>query len=146
MRLHSNVLTSEDLYNAARHARVDLTLTRHGSRTHAQAFEVSLTGESKRRPNSGQYGADNDTYAATWDQWGVFFAYLFNVDADMVAGLVKHPTYNGRDDFNEKTHRRFEKRYKDEVYQVATFWPEDAHGDHSWDFSSCRRCSAQRSW
>lgn len=141
MRLHTDSLTREDLLSAARHARVGLAYTEHGSRKRDHAFEVTLTGESKRRPNSGNYGADNNDYAATWDQWGVFFAWLFDVDPAMVAGSAKRPTYDGRDDYHDKTYGRFGWTGRT---GLKDYWPEDSHGDHSWNGRACRKCSAQR--
>ena len=141
MRLHTNSITREDLYAAANHAMVQISLTEHGSRSRDHAYDVHLTGSSNRRPNSGNYGADNDVYAATWDQWGVFFAWLFDVDPGMIAGTPKRPTYNGRDDFHDKTYGRFE--WTDRSNQ-RDYWPEDSHGNHSWNGRACRKCSAQR--
>ena len=82
MRIHSNVLTYQDVYDAARHAKAHLdTASQHGSRSRSHAFEVKLRGLSRRRPNF--YNGDGQ-YAATWDQWGVFFGLLFEADPDML--------------------------------------------------------------
>lgn len=84
MRIHTNTLTESDIYAAARAARATVEyLSKRGSRTHDHAFEVKLTGNSRRRPNGGSYGADRDAYAATWDQWGVFLGLLFDTDDTM---------------------------------------------------------------
>jgi hypothetical protein len=142
MRIHTDALTSTDIHQAALIARVDYAeggFTIHGSRTRSRAFNVTLTGESRRRPNRGtSRDRYNPDYAATWDQWGVFLAVLFDRDPDMVT-----PYYADRDDFNYKTDARFTKiggGWDD-------FWPADAHGDHSWEYRAprvrgCRRCSA----
>ena len=82
MRIHSNVLTYADVIDAARQAKANPdTASQHGSRSRSHAFEVKLRGLSRRRPNF--YNGDGQ-YAATWDQWGVFFGLLFEVDPDML--------------------------------------------------------------
>lgn len=137
MRLHTDTLTSSDLYAAAKIARVDLDLTSHGSRSKDHAFNVLLTGESRRRPNSGGRGAGDD-YAATWDQWGVFLSVLFGLDPHMVT-----PYYADADEFHARTSDRFDS---------PGFWPADAHGDHTFRYSGtprqqeCNKCSATQKW
>lgn len=137
MRFHTDTLTSKDLWDAARAARVDMESTRHGSRSRAHAFEVRLTGESNRRPNSGTRGAGDD-YAATWDQWGVFIAYLFNRDPQMTTRY-----YADKNEFQYRTDHRF---------AVEDFWPADAHGDHTFRYAGvprtqqCTKCSATVRW
>lgn len=133
MRLHTDTISESDVYAAARTARVDLVgFSRHGSRKRDHAFEVKLEGESCRRPNHGKAGWDSDYgYAATWDQWGVFIATLFSVDPDAIIGM--YPTRNAFDAF---TRYRFD----------ADSFPSDYHGDHSWNGSTCRKCSAGQEW
>src|SRR5690606_16400637 len=103
MRIHTSTLTESDIYAAARAARATVeSLSQHRSRTHDHAFEVKLTGNSRRRPNGGSYGADRDAYAATWDQWGVFLGLLFDTDATM------RTTYDkSKGDFGYRTDWRF---------------------------------------
>lgn len=152
MRIHTDTLTSTDLYSAAMIARVDLDLTINGSRSRERAFNVTLTGESKRRPNSGQRGAGDD-YAATWDQWGIFLAVLFYVDPSMVT-----PYYADANVFDQRTAGRFRSRDVERVtgdpaaVQNRNFWPLDAHGDHRFTYQgvpreqSCTKCSAVQRW
>lgn len=111
MRLHTDKIDVIDLWDAGRAAStpedgvVYLRWTEHGSRKRTRAFEVGLEGDgtkNKRRRNSGRYGADKSGYAATWDAWGRFFAYLFDIDPDMTCYA-----YDGRDDFHAKTKGRF---------------------------------------
>lgn len=136
MRIHSDKITEADLRAAASAARATLTFSCHGSRKRDHAFEVTLRGESKRRPNSGKRGAA-DEYAATWDQWGVFLGALFETDRDMTS-----PYYDGRGEFEFKTNWRFE----------GSTWPADTHGDHRFEFAgvpyqqSCKKCSATQRW
>lgn len=143
MRIHANTLTSAEIYKAAKEARVEVEhLTEHGSRKRAHAFEVKLSGESRRRPNNG--GAHGDVFAATWDQWGVFLACLFDLDDE-----VTIPTaYTDRDSFNYRTNARFTKVSGGR----DSHWPTDAHGDHTFRFQgvsgsqSCTKCSALHRW
>lgn len=150
MRIHSDTLTMLNLYEAARTARVEFDrFDAKGSRKRDHAFDVTLFGESRRRPNNrGTSGPDD--YAATWDQWGVFLAFLFNLDPDMAT-----PYYADADEFDYRTNRRFEKRTKFFTpggSGVVVWWPADAHGDHTFRFSgtpleqSCTKCSAVQRW
>lgn len=113
MRLHTDKITVDDLYRAVNAAItpedgvVWLEYYEHGSRSRARAFEVGLEGDgtvNRRRRNPGKsvpYGT-NKGYAATWDAWGRFFAYLFDIDPGMTCYA-----YNGREDFHNKTEGRF---------------------------------------
>jgi len=137
MRIHSDTLTRRDLWDAATIARVEFDrFDDKGSRSRDHAFDVTLEGESRRRPNNR--GNHNGAFAATWDQWGVFLAVLFSRDPGMVA-----PYYADHDEFNERTNHRF---------AVAGFWPADAHGDHHFQFDGvpfeqeCTKCTAIRRW
>ena len=138
MRIHTNENTMSNIMDAAKIARVNLdVLESHNSRTHDAAFEVILSGESRRRQNTGKSSRDRE-FAATWDQWGVFLSVLFNIDPDMRCGISKRPFYANAADFEKKTDGRF----------VNGVWPDDAHGDHKfrWDglSSKCTKCSARR--
>ena len=165
MRIHTDHLTESNIYNAARFARVDVVkLARHGSRSRDHAFDVKLEGESRRRPNGGCSGAGYASgYAATWDQWGVFLAILFDVDPGMFT-----PYDSNRHAFRVRTDRRFDGDIVGEgvstnyhvvngraadhrvtVHRLgSSYWPTDAHGDHTFRFSgvarsqSCTKCSA----
>ena len=133
MRIHSDSIRVSDLNAAARAARVDMEFTTHGSRKRDHAFNVNLTGESKRRPNRNHA---SDEFAATWDQWGVFLAALFDVDPN-----ASMTYYDGSADFHYRTAHRF-----------ASGWPKDAHGDHRFKYDgipyeqSCTKCSAVQRW
>lgn len=84
------------------------TLTEHGSRTHAHAFELQLSGDSTRGPNSGAYGMNTwDDKAATWDQWGLFLSALFDADPDARVGGAKNPIYINREHFHWTTGNRY---------------------------------------
>lgn len=134
MRIHTDSIRYSDLLEAAKAARVEVEITTHGSRKRDHAFNVNLTGESKRRPNRSHA---SDEYAATWDQWGVFIGHLFLVDENAVFGSM----YDGVDEFNFRTDHRF-----------VHGWPKDAHGDHRFKYSGlpythqCTKCSATQRW
>jgi hypothetical protein len=49
-------------------------LEHHGSRSDLQAFDVVLNGSGRNQP----WGRDYQ--AATWDEWGMFLAEVFNYD------------------------------------------------------------------
>lgn len=117
MRIHSDTLTVADLSMASRLAVVTFTtLDRKGSRKRDHAFEVKLSGDSPFRQNGGT------EYAATWDQWGIFLAYLYSRDPDMIAaaynksirpelqsskGIFEYATGNRFDDLTvQQSHRR----------------------------------------
>lgn len=142
MRVYTNVLTSRDIYAATAAAGmhgVYADVSEHGSRTHERAFEVTLSGNGTAR-NSGRYGADSREQAATWDEWGMFFAALYEVDPDAVWGSVKHPTYKDSEHFHDVTGDRF-----------RTLRWKDQHKRHIWDITvprvqQCRKCTAMRRW
>lgn len=101
MRVHSRTITERDLYAAVPQGCYLKQPSEHGSRSHGRAFECALRGAAyrhTRRPNSGQYGADRDEYAATYDDWGHWIARLFEIDPD-----AKMTYYRDRDDFHAQT-------------------------------------------
>ena len=110
-------------------------LSQHGSRKRDRAWEVKMRGTSARRPNF--YNGDG-SYAATWDQWGVFLGNVFRADPDATVPGV----YDSADDYSRKTFGRFD----------SPGMPADAHGDHKFDYNGtpcvngCKSCSARRTW
>src|SRR5690606_24885698 len=93
MRIHSDVLTARDLYEAANAAEsaedgeVYLELSPHGSRKRRRAFEVGLEGDGtfnrrRRNPGAGERHGEDKGYAATWDAWGRFLAHVVESDPD----------------------------------------------------------------
>lgn len=92
MRLHSDVLSRDDLY-AALPKGVAANVSEHGSRKRARAFEVTLYVYAKddlhrRFGNSGGYGNSEDV-AATWDEWGVWMDRLYEIDPAAIIGYYK---------------------------------------------------------
>lgn len=111
MRIHTNVNQHEDIYAAARQAGVTLVrCSEHGSRSHARAFDVLLSGDSPYRLNTGGYGSHHDEQAASWDQWGIFLGALFDNDPKM-----KCWAYADASDFHVKTNWRFDMDDDDAV-------------------------------
>lgn len=131
MRIHTNTLVHTDFHRmVADLPGVYVEVSARGSRSHARAFEIRLTGTSTRRT------MDNTDQAATWDEWGVFFARLFNMDRQALAGSVKSPAYKNGADFHYKTGMRF----------VSLDMPTDTHQQHRWEYDNgahaCTKCSA----
>ena len=136
MRIHSDVLTIADVHRAASGLPgVYVTASQHGSRARRRAFNVSLEGNGHRK-NSGLYGAAEE-FGATWDEWGVFIARLFDIDPEAFWGTAKHPTYASPEGFHHLTGERFR----------SLELPADTHKRHRWDPAgdrrySCHTCSA----
>lgn len=139
MRVHTSVEYGT-LSDAARAAGVMLTASRHGSRTHDHAWEIRLTdGAGRARTNSGKHGAGHDV-AATWDEWGIFLARVFDVDPDTRVGSVAYPVYTDADAFHIATDWRYE-----------TLTPGAQHVRHTWRSAGVPReqackCGAVRRW
>ena len=94
MRIHTDgTICDSEFYEAARAAGVTIEVkSKHGSRKRWVGYEIQLSGSS---PYSAQSGAWK---AATWDEWGVFLAFLFDREPTLIAG-----TYDGHDDFVMQT-------------------------------------------
>lgn len=125
MRIHSDILTERDIYEAMGRAgdSVRGTVTIHGSRSRAHAFNVNLTGTSSRRTNPGTsdayWGVDRDR-AATWDEWGMFLSELFRRDPNLTIPSA-YPTAG---DFDRMTGGRYD-----------TLTPEHQHRNHKWNYA-----------
>ena len=106
MKIHSDVITSQNISEATRAAGMRGVYeehTTHGSRQRARSFNVKLTGNSTRRQNPGT-SADRDVdFAATWDEWGMFIQALFVIDPEAIIGQ-----YKDYDAFQLHTADRFE--------------------------------------
>jgi hypothetical protein len=129
MRIHTSACINH-FRAAARCAGVSFErLEHHGSRSDLQAFDVVLNGSGRNHP----WGRDYQ--AATWDEWGMFLAEVFNYDPNAKAGNA----YIGRSDFRDKTCNRFD-----------TLTPRHQHRNHRWShgtprYQSCA-CGAERIW
>jgi hypothetical protein len=110
MKIHSDILTTQDLYRELHAPGVDghvfLECMRVGSRKRAAGFDVGLEylgdkvkGDGRHRSSRGGFGFDRPL-AATWDEWGCWMDRLFTIDPAAIVG-----NYNGRDDFYAQTSR-----------------------------------------
>jgi len=112
MRIHSDHLTTDDLYAAAENLHGVYVDVRHTfrSRSRRNGWDVTLYAEpgrdregTKRRPkNSGTYGAGMDK-AATYREHGWWMLELFAKDPDAAIGI-----YNGVEDFHRQTRGQFD--------------------------------------
>lgn len=141
MRIHTDKLSMADVSRAAYNAGATVeTLEPHGSRSRAFAYEVKLTGTSRRRPNGGTYGADRDAYAATWDQWGVFLGLLFDIDSSMTTAYYADQTA-----FDHHTDGRFSGLDASDITIPLNH-------DHTFRFQGvpreqqCTKCGAVQRW
>lgn len=137
MRIHTDKLTSVDIYNAAAKAGANAEVSLHKSRSRARAYEVKLTGLSNRRPMGGP--GEGDDYAATWDQWGVFLGFLYSIEYNMAAGNAYGDVY----EFDQRTRYRFALDYSQPI-------PFPLDHDHRFRFAgvpfenTCTKCGAVR--
>lgn len=112
MKLHSDTITYLDIHDALKAAKATGLVAPQvilekihtcGSRSRKVGYEIVLRanykvpGDKRRRPNSGAYGAGDD-WAATYIEWGVFIAELFDIDHDAIFG-----SYKGYDHFHKVT-------------------------------------------
>jgi hypothetical protein len=114
MRFHTDTLTPMHLHEIVKStglaaegvaiAHADM----HNSRSHKAGIEIVLRaspgkdrfGKTRRNPNSGTSGAYNDyEKAATYDEWGIFMAKLFELEPTASFGR----TYKDADDFHAST-------------------------------------------
>lgn len=130
MRIHSDTLTGQNLFDALPKRVYFTEAVLHGSRKRARAFEIKLSGSSSRRQMKGEANA------ATWDEWGAFLGALFNIDPNMTCSY-----YADADAFHARTGYRFED---------GTV-PADTHKQHKWTFVAprefqCSKCSAAKTY
>lgn len=112
MHIHSSVLAAVDFASAAHAVSEDApdiyvdSCSVHGSRKRTHGFKVALRGygaRHTRRPNSGRYGATSDnSFAATYDDWGYWLAELYRRDDGMLAAH-----YGGAEDFHKQTENKY---------------------------------------
>ncbi len=84
MKIKSDTISSGDLTDAARAAGVSLAVCDRIA-TRRPGWSVSLSGSSPY--HSQMSGAK----AATWDEWGIFIAALFDRDPSATIGIYKTP-------------------------------------------------------
>lgn len=110
--------------------------TLHGSRSRDHAFDVILSSHNGR-----QAGWGLDYQAATWDEWGIFLAYIFDADPDAVCWA-----YKSADDFHWQTGDRFRTLTRDQQCKRHKWGLGRPNVTHSYSVSECRKCGAVRRW
>lgn len=131
MRIHTNHPTPDSLFTGARQAASARheKYSKHGSRTHATAREVLLEGESSYTLNTGRYGAGGRVQAATWDQWGIYLAFLFAADPTIKTSHYKNATH-----FHAVTGHRFDRSLVLPETVLGVDSPNYQRTHHRWDY------------
>jgi hypothetical protein len=138
MRIHSDILTWADMYNAARKAGVVIEdLDRHASRSRATAFVFYLSGSSNYMSNN------RDHKAATWDEWGMFLAHLFSVDPQAHSGKN---SYQSAEHFHWTTGNRFENLTPAYQHKRHNWGMGHACVTGSYSTAECNDCEAIQRW
>lgn len=118
MRLHSSVLTEDDITKAAFMAGARArTVEEHGSRSRARSFDVFLTGHGR---SGGQWGNTSGLPTASWDEWGMTLAALYKLDPEL-----KLAVYPDHYTFDIITTGRFDD-----------LTPDAAHHYHRWTYDA----------
>lgn len=110
MKIYSDTLTTDDLYRCLPNdvGMADCRTIR-SPRKRARGWEMHLEGlgaRHTRQRNSGSWGAQGDgSFAATWDDHGIWMAALYEIDPDAVIAW-----YTDRGDFYAKTEREMQWR------------------------------------
>lgn len=113
MRIHSDVIAYTQQIRDALPAGVRAEVVNpHRSRSRRYAYEVRLTGTGS---HATQWGT-RDTPAATWDEWGMFLAKLYELDPNMVAANYRDAAH-----FHWTTGDRF-----------RALTPTEQHRMHRW--------------
>lgn len=97
MKIWADNLTTDDLYATLPDGVYLEHVEIKNPRKRARGWDVHLTTDHGRYANSGQWGASHEK-AASWDEWGVWIARLFEIDPGAAMTY-----YTGRDDFYAKT-------------------------------------------
>lgn len=139
MRVHSDRLTVNDFYAAARRAGITVVAcNEHGSRSRERAFEIAFSGSGV---SGGQWGGGGYK-SATWDEWGIALGWLFNVDPAMHCGKN---SYQSAEHFHWLTGRRFVNLDPSEQHYRHRWGNRTVHGDGLWASVQCS-CGAEQRW
>jgi hypothetical protein len=118
MIIHSDVFTYRHFEDAAAWAGVKIeSIERKGSKSRHASFKFYLSGSSPYAPGFGRSFGEG-VKAASWDEWGIFFARLFMLDPQAHCGKRG---YQNEDDFHWVTGGRF-----------RTLHPRNQHKRHKW--------------
>jgi hypothetical protein len=145
MRIHtSSDVTMATVQNAALRAGVRvLSATEHASRKGGHAFNVALSGSNARRTRNGE------AHGATWDEWGMFLAAIFDADPAASAG----GTYPDAEAFHWATGGRFRELLPAGQCAGRGWAPGKLTSGHLWEWTgdvitgayyvtTCKRCGA----
>jgi hypothetical protein len=119
MKLHSDILTKEDIYEAAKIASVTVWDVREfKARVRKTGWEIFLSGSSSHRSQATQQPA------ATWDEHGLFMADLYKRDPELRIAF-----YKSLDHFLDFTRQAVESEYNRRQpmsKKVTAPWLEDS--------------------
>lgn len=129
MRLHTDVLDHGKVYDIIGDLTKQGKITGvwaehmwHGSRSRAHGFDLRLTADPRkgrrRFTNSGYAGATDGEYAATWDEWGIILAALYEADPNMTGDY-----YADAEHYHWSTGNRFRDG-----------GPAETHDTHRWAY------------
>jgi len=105
MRIYSDTLTVDDLRETAQQVPglyIDELSAIVRPRVRAHGWTVQTSGNTNRYRNSGVYGADTSTRAASWDQHGQWFNLICERDPNARVGF-----YDNARDFHDRTKRKY---------------------------------------
>ncbi len=117
MKLHTDTLGAMHVINAAHKAGqslgclLSIDVAKVGSRSHAHAFEVHMTGDGttcRNRTNGSHGSGERPDFSAGYAGWGWLMAELYDLDTAAVWGTVKNPVYASEQDFHAKTASLFD--------------------------------------
>lgn len=134
MKLYANEITEKEIMDAALQAgaSVEKMIVRRGRRF-ARTFDVILSGSGPRRSQ----WREQSVPAATWDEWGIFMARLFDHEPTMRIG-----PYRDRDHFRWSTGDRYDDL--DPADQHNHRWTLDYHTPRVEQGQFCKGCDAVR--
>lgn len=101
MKIYSNTLEREDLFKTCPSSCELEVITIGHPRKAARAWQTRLSCPFGKRWAGGNMNSspwDERVKAASWDQWGIWMADLFDIDPDAIIGY-----YNNQSHFMEMT-------------------------------------------
>lgn len=139
MIIHSDVLTYRHFEDAAAFAGVKVVeIEQLGSRSRHSKFKFYLAGSSSHSPGFGRTYGD-DLKAATWDEWGIFFARLFMLDSQAHCGAR---SYQNEEHFHWVTGNRFRTLTPRHQHKHHTWGMGQPNITHTYSVAYCTGCSA----
>jgi hypothetical protein len=134
MKLYANEIAEKEIMDAALQAgaSVEKLIVNRGRR-YARSFDVILSGSGARRSQ----WRDQEVQAATWDEWGIFMARLFDHEPEMRIG-----PYRDRDHFRWSTGERYDDLEPAEQHKIHR-WRYSWH-DYHMQVQECDHCEAVR--